>query len=255
MVGSVAEGIHHLGDPPQMHEFEEMYLNVRQAENRFLPDRQVLQLPNLTPGAPHYKEWTLRQVSTQRFLSYLGVQTSPGRILDLGCGNGWMSNQLATAQASQVVGLDINLEELNQAARLFNLNNLRICHGDIFQNIFPQDHFKYILLASTIQYFQDLHGLIKRLFFFLKPEGEIHILDSPLYSQQELQKARLRSQQYYRSIGFIGMANHYFHHSFSELEAFPWDFVFNPDSLKAKIRKVLRFPEPPFPWIRIKLAK
>ena len=54
------------------------------------------------------------------------------KILDVGCGNGWFSGQLAAIASAKVYALDLNRMELEQAARIFNLHNLILCYGNIF---------------------------------------------------------------------------------------------------------------------------
>lgn len=60
--------------------------------------------------------------------------------------------------------------------------------------------------------------MFDKLFLLLNTSGEIHIIDSPLYKISELEVARLKSQKYYKSIGFEGMSELYFHHSINEFE-------------------------------------
>ncbi len=42
-----------------------------------------------------------------------------GAILELGCGNGWLSHLLSQSLQRDVCGIDVNRTELTQAARMF----------------------------------------------------------------------------------------------------------------------------------------
>ncbi|NJN44700.1 MAG: class I SAM-dependent methyltransferase [Anaerolineae bacterium] len=84
----------------------ELYLRVREKEGRFLSDNLVLQLPNLPAKHPLAKEWRSRSISVSRLVRHLSGYPRPSNILEVGCGNGWLSNQLAHIPGAQVFGLD-----------------------------------------------------------------------------------------------------------------------------------------------------
>jgi hypothetical protein len=63
---------------------------------------------------------------------------------------------------------------------------------------------------------------------YLKPRGEIHLLDSPLYMDAEIEGAARRSRDYFASLGFPEMAEHYFHHRFASLGEFDYKFLYRP---------------------------
>ena len=231
--------------------FEKLYLEVRKAENRIYHDEEVKRLPYASVANPHYAEWNLRAISFQRVLKFLKSKTNYLKILDLGCGNGWFSSRLAALSNLEVYGLDVNYYELNQAVNIFHQPNLKFYYGDIFEDIFTCEIFDIIFLNSTIQYFGDLKALIIRLDDFQNNKGEIHILDSPLYTDESIYQAKKRSFSYYQSIGYSDMANHYFHHSYNELQNFKFEVLFNPNKVTSALKKLIRIKDSPFPWIRI----
>jgi ubiquinone/menaquinone biosynthesis C-methylase UbiE len=168
--------------------------------------------------------------------------------LDLGCGNGWLSSQLSKS-AHTVIGVDKNLHELKQAARIFSQNSrLSFFDADIFSAPFTFEYFDAIVLASAIQYFQDLPLLISTLMKYLKPQGEIHVIDSPLYSNDELEAATQRSQHYYTSLGFPEMASRYFHHHESTLKHVGAKMLYSPRSFSSRLNHLLGNNDSPFPW-------
>ena len=124
-------------------------------------------------------------------------------------------------------------------------------YGNIFENIFDENVFDLISLNSSIQYFDDLNTLIKRLFYFLTADGEIHIIDSPIYNQNELAGAKERTARYYISNGFPEMSKHYYHHTFEELKDFNYKILYDPKAVQNNLKKIFGFKESPFPWIRI----
>ncbi|MEW6285489.1 MAG: class I SAM-dependent methyltransferase [Chloroflexota bacterium] len=227
----------------------DLYLRVREKEGRLYSDELVARLPSVPDGHPLANEWGARSASASRLTRYLARGPEPLLILDLGCGNGWLANYIA-ASGHRVLGMDGNRLELRQAARVFLPNpNLHFLEADIFSAPFPFDSFDVILLASVIQYFPDLPALLDLLLKYLKPRGEIHIIDSPLYSDAEIDTAKERTRAYYASLGFPEMAEHYFHHRFSELNGFTWRILYRPRTLALHAKRLLRRIDSPFFWV------
>ena len=227
---------------------EAIYLKVRDKESRLLSDELVKQLPVLPNYAEHFQEWQLRRQTAEQFYDFIICLKQKVTILDLGCGNGWFSSKIASIPTTIVLGIDMNLLELQQASRLFVSENLRFYYGNIFEELFTANCFDIIVLNASIQYFFSIPQLFTLLFQLLKPNGEIHILDTPFYEQDELDKAKSRTDFYYKSLGFPEMANHYFHHSFQDLT--PYSHYFRKKI--TRWNKIFFKHKNPFPWIIIK---
>ena len=239
-------GISQMDDP-----FEKQYIRVSTLEKRMYDDDEVSNLPNMPVSHPHYEEWLARKWSSSKLIGYLGAQNKPLRILEVGCGNGWLSFQLSKLKNSRVVGQDINFTELQQAARVFNgYTKLRFIYGDMFSGILSDRRFDTIVFAASIQYFSSLQKILELSLDRLNPGGEIHIIDTHFYKPSELTVAKQKKETYYRSLGFPEMATYYFHHSLEELIGFRYQLLHNPWSLQHK----LFGSKHPFPWICIKQA-
>ena len=231
--------------------FESIYIAVRENEKRVYSDKEVKLLPNTNSSNPHKEEWKIRERSLQRFTNYIKKYDEKLNILDVGCGNGWFSANIANRNSINIYALDVNKFELEQAARVFNFKNIYFICGNIFDNIFEEHSYDIITLNSSIQYFDNFSTLIKRLFYFLTDEGEIHIIDSPIYNQNELAGAKERTARYYISNGFPEMAKHYYHHTFDELRDFNYKILYDPKAVQNNLKKIFGFKDSPFPWIRI----
>ena len=230
----------------------DLYLRIREKEGRLYSDDIVARLPLMPNGGALADEWRARSASASRLTQYLSHRPKPLNILDLGCGNGWFSNLLAKLE-HRIVGVDQNRYELKQAARLFSPNPcLFFIETDIFSAPFMPETFDVIILASVIQYFPELSALLAVLLRYLKLHGEIHIIDSPLYSEAELQAAVHRSGQYYSSLGFPEMAEHYFHHCLSDLDRFDAEWMYQPQSHIIRLKRLLGQVDSPFPWIMVR---
>lgn len=237
--------------------FENEYIRLREREGRVYTDEIVKSLPLFSAEHQLNKEWLSRSTSLNKLLTYLKNKGSGKFILEVGCGNGWLSHALAVSLGNEICAMDVNETELLQGARVFgDMKNLSFLYSDVFTFDFREQLFDTIVLASSVQYFPDVKGLVNRLLQILKPSGEIHILDSPLYSSTaEIEKARGRSAAYFQSLGFPGMTNKYFHHGLHQMNGLNYAFLSSPSSLINKIRrKILSTTESTFPWIVVRHA-
>ena len=228
---------------PEDTSFSNFYLLVRQKEQRILKDAEVRKLPFLDRD-----EWPYRIKSTQRFIDYISDKPEDLQILTIGCGNGWFSHKIAEIDTQNtVVGLDVNREELEQAARVFNKKNLRFVYANIFKTAtFFKGQFDIITLNGAIQYFPDIDELMKLLRSFLKENGEIHIIDSPFYKTSEILDAKRRSLEYYMNLGVPEMATHYYTHDQEHVRDFDILYQYKKNILHKLIGK----KDSPFSWYR-----
>ncbi len=230
-------------------EFEQLYTRLRQKEGRVYSDEEVVILPNLDNTHPHYKEWLIRKNSCRALLSYIKQRDTVLSILEAGCGNGWLSARLADAIDAEVTGLDINTSELEQAKRVFGKKaGLKFIKGSLETEALKNEKFDLIVFAASIPYFSSLKETISMAFEHLTLLGEIHIMDSPFYQQQEIEAAKKRTKEYFHALGFAGMEKYYHHHTLGELEPFQYKILHHPFSWKNK----LSIKKNPFYWITIK---
>jgi SAM-dependent methyltransferase len=230
----------------------DLYLHARKKEGRLYSDRIVARLPDIPADHPLVDEWRARAKSANRLAHYVALLPQSHRILELGCGNGWLSHRLASMGGVRVWGLDRGGSELAQACRLFHASNLAFLNADIFRSPFAPHSFDLIVLASVIQYFPDLAALLRALQDLLIPGREIHVLDSPLYNENELASARERTRAYYASLGFPEMADYYFHHTVSSLHPFSPHWLYRPRDWQTRFRRRLGQIMPPFAWFCIR---
>lgn len=229
--------------------FEKKYIMTRGLENRLYSDEEVMRLPEIYPGHTHQQEWELRKRSSRKLIRYLAAKGRPGSILEVGCGNGWLSHHLAGIPGSRVTGLDINFTELQQAARVFSDDpNLHFVHGDLRSGILGELSFRYIVFAASVQYFPSFKKIVHLALSYLDTGGELHITDTHFYKAGEIDAAKRRTQGYYASLGYPEMADFYFHHDMADLQSFDHRWLSDPHSIANRIRGRRQG----FPWIRIK---
>jgi len=218
-------------------DFEDLYIEVRQKEKRVLSDCEVMFLPEIDAAHIYFHEWETRKRSSKRLIAYLEKKNKPLRILEVGCGNGWLSSKCAAIASADVVGIDINDVEITQAKRLFKKDNLQFKWNSFNPKFFLDQKFDIILFAASIQYFHSIKTVLYNALSCLNETGEIHIIDSHFYRNNEIKNAVRRTKDYYSALGYPQMAAYYFHHSLNDLDEFNCQMLANPRSLYNAITK------------------
>jgi len=227
-------------------DFEDLYLAVRMRENRLYSDEELLHLPDIDPGHINAEEWKIRKRSADRLISYLRKKHRSLRILEVGCGNGWLSAKMADIPGSYVTGLDINQTEIAQANRVFVKDNLEFMYDLFNEDTFEDEKFDVIVFAASLQYFQSAKKTLELALSLLQDRGEVHVVDTYFYKTEELAKANERSRSYYNALGFPQMADHYFHHAMDDLAGLKHHILLNPESMLSLLAK-----RGPFHWITV----
>lgn len=221
-------------DPPG--EFEAVYGAARQVEGRILSDEEVLRLPH-GKGLKHEAEWRVRALGRDRLVQALNTRGLGLRILEVGCGNGWLSAQLHRS-GHHVLGIDRFTSELRQAARVF-AGGPEFARADLSCEALPAAYFDAVVFAASIPYFNDLTATLDRARSLLRSGGESHVLDSMLYADEHAASAaRTRTTAYYQRLGLPEMAAHYQAHLLDDL-------------LRFEGAQVLHGPDRPSLWSRL----
>lgn len=227
--------------------FGELYIDVRYKEKRVLTDCQVMFLPDIDPKHIHFNEWEIRKRSSQRLIDCLKAKGRPLNILEIGCGNGWLSAKMAAVKNTTVKGIDANELEIKQAKRVFTNTNLEFFYAGFDPEMFGDERFDVIVFAASVQYFSSLPDVLQSALSRLTKNGEVHLTDTHFYSPSEAASAAQRTFDYYESMGYPEMAAHYFHHTVNDLRGFNYRVLFNPHRLINKFTK-----KDPFYWIVVK---
>jgi SAM-dependent methyltransferase len=153
---------------------------------------KIPQLPGETETALVYRRsramFAYQRDSTDQFWRRIAPEpdVQGARILDLGCGHGVLSVDLARRGAVEVVGLDLDTDAITFASNhvpdefpglsgklRFVSHDIAVLSGsERFDFIFSKDAFEHIL---------DLEGVVGHIHRLLKPGGQLILGTSPLY--------------------------------------------------------------------------
>jgi len=226
--------------------FEEQYLAVRDKEKRILNLDEIRNLPFVSPSSPDHLLWKIRRKNLSRFFKYISAKKGLN-ILDVGCGNGFFSNAMQQ-KGNYVTGLDVNFTELKQAAAAFPLSGVKWICADILNDALPKEKYELITFCCSFQYFGEPELILERCKQILSPGGEIHIIDSPFYTEQSWSEAKTNSEKYYQQMGVGSMSSYYFHHTLDVFKNFNYSVLYRPKKLLAKL-----FNDSPFLWLVVKV--
>jgi ubiquinone/menaquinone biosynthesis C-methylase UbiE len=206
-----------------------IYIALRTKESRLYTDAAVSKLPEVNHDHIHYKEWKVRQNSCKVLIKYIRKKKRPLHILEVGCGNGWLANKISEVSNVHVTGLDINTVELAQAARVFmRRSNLQLIHGDLRSGTLAGNEYDLVIFAASLQYFPSAADIIRCAQALLREDGEVILMDTIFYTEDQLPAARKRTAAYFEGIGFPQMSAWYFHHSLHSLQGLNYKVISKP---------------------------
>jgi ubiquinone/menaquinone biosynthesis C-methylase UbiE len=222
--------------------FEEEYKSIRDKEGRWLSDEAVKKLPLIDVSSPMVSEWKKRAWMLNKLETYMSLG-SFDNVLDIGCGNGWMTNRISKLAQNNTTGLDVGKKELEQAARCFGNEKVQFtCCSD--WSLLPKEGFDLITFAGSFHYFDPTPDFWEMLLSLLRTGGEIHILETQFYQAKEVAAAQQRSQEYFEKMG--ATVDYYKHLSWDVLPE-NHEIIYLPGGLNKLFKN-----RSPFPWIRIR---
>ncbi len=168
---------------------------------------------------------------------------TPGlRVLDVGCGTGSISSDIAkrVGPTGYVIGID-NTEKfiISGMEKYKSTSNLKLIHEDIF-NYNPDERFDLIVSARTLQWLSNPLDAIKKMRTLLKTGGLLSVLD---YNHETIEwtpeppkTMKLFYQAFLKWRSDAGMNNHIALdlHSYFQEAGFHSVRIFNSDELYKK---------------------
>lgn len=116
-------------------------------------------------ASKHQKEWGNQLIAALEF-------NGKERILDLGCGDGVLTERLARlVPEGSVLGIDASMGMI-RTARQLQRENLSFASMDINSMCF-HDEFDVIFSNAALHWIKDHHNLLQRTFAALRPDGKV----------------------------------------------------------------------------------
>lgn len=164
------------------------YETIRQAEGRGSSDPEFYRaLPFEDRSGNMPKMWQMRAASFKTFMDK-AVRPLPQKkmsILELGAGNGWLSNRLALLGHS-VDAVDLLTNDWDGlGAHVHYESAFRPVQAAFDALPFKSHRYDLIVFNASFHYSEDFDFTFNRVLKLLTREGVLAIMDTPVYSREE----------------------------------------------------------------------
>ena len=185
------------------------YETVRHAEGRGTDDPAYYRaLPYRDLSGRMTADWKIRAASFDAFLKKvvlpLEKKTLSLSILDLGAGNGWLSNHLAQ-RGHIVAAVDLTANDFDGLGCYRHYDSVFTPLQAEFDRLpFPDGTTDLLIFNASLHYSVNIHDTLKEALRVLAPAGLIVILDSPVYKNAAsgAQMVREREALFLKQFGF-----------------------------------------------------
>jgi SAM-dependent methyltransferase/uncharacterized protein YbaR (Trm112 family) len=192
------------------HRFIEEYETVRRFEGRGSADAEYYRaLPYKDLSGKFSKDWAIRarsfEVLVKKLLTPVQAQLErPLKVLDLGAGNGWLSNRLAS-QGDWVVAVDLLVNEQDGLGAWKYYEHPFTPVQAEFHHLPIMDGFADVaIFNASFHYSENYEETLKEALRALDQEGMVVIIDSPIYRRRESGEKMVaeREESYQAQYGF-----------------------------------------------------
>jgi SAM-dependent methyltransferase len=160
-------------------------------------------LPRVADDDPQRRIWRIREKNFDRLL-HLMSNAMPQTILDIGAGNGWLSNQLAR-RGHRVAAVDL-LDDARDGlgAWPYYVTGFACYQAEFDRLPFDGEQFDWVVFNAALHYSTDLRVTLGEARRVTRPGGRIVVMDSPFYAEASSGVAMVaeRESDFARTFGF-----------------------------------------------------
>ncbi len=147
-----------------------------------MADADYRNLPSVPPADVHAREWTVRRETYHHLLRHvLAPGRQPSAILDLGAGNGWLSNRLSTL-GHHVVAVDVSDDECDGLGVVPRYSTEMVAVQADFDALpLAASQFDIVLFNGSLHYATNPAQTLGAVHRLLQPGGTLVVMDSPMF--------------------------------------------------------------------------
>ena len=186
------------------------YETIRRSEGRGSNSENYYRaLPFKDLSGRHKADWRIRARSFNALVNKVltrlqGPLERSLKVLDLGAGNGWLSNRLA-AQGDRVFAVDLLINDLDGLGAWKYYEHTFTPIQAEFNHLPIADHFAdTVIFNASFHYSENYAESLKEALRVLSRQGSVVIMDSPVYRRVESgrQMVQEREAQFKEKYGF-----------------------------------------------------
>lgn len=177
------------------------YESVRRSEGRGSSSANYYRaLPLKDLSGRYTKDWRIRarsfNVLTKRVLTGLQVPLERSlKVLDLGAGNGWLSNRLS-AQGDRVIAVDLLVNDLDGLGAWKHYEHSFTPVQAEFHHLPVMDRFAdAVIFNASFHYSENYSETLKEALRVLSTQGRVIIMDSPVYRRADSGQQMVRERE------------------------------------------------------------
>ncbi|MEW5830827.1 MAG: class I SAM-dependent methyltransferase [Chloroflexota bacterium] len=166
------------------------YEAVRRFEGRGSPDDDYYRaLPFRDLSGKFSSDWAIRARSYRLLVRDVLTRLQerlqrPLHVLDLGAGNGWLSNRLA-AQGDRAVAVDLLVNETDGLGAWKHYEHRFTPVQAVFERLPLMDRFAdAVVFNASFHYSENYEATLREALRVLAPQGRVVIMDSPVYRRR-----------------------------------------------------------------------
>jgi len=153
---------------------------------------EYCRLPDVQAGNPQADVWRVRKESFDRLVSLLEGQFLS--ILDLGAGNGWLSHR-STELGHDLVAVDwLDDDKDGLGAHRHYPVHFTCVQADFEALPLMANQFDVVIFNASLHYTFDIERVLCKVREMIKPEGQLFVMDSPIFHSDESGQTMLREQ-------------------------------------------------------------
>jgi ubiquinone/menaquinone biosynthesis C-methylase UbiE len=163
------------------------YESIRRSEGRGSTSADYYRALPFKDLSGHYRaDWRIRARSFNLLVKNVLTRLQNPlerslKILDLGAGNGWLSNRLS-AQGDRVIAIDLLVNELDGLGSWKYYEHTFTPVQAVFNHLPIMDRFAdAVIFNASFHYSEDYAATLKEALRVTSPAGLIVIMDSPVY--------------------------------------------------------------------------
>jgi 2-polyprenyl-3-methyl-5-hydroxy-6-metoxy-1,4-benzoquinol methylase len=112
------------------------------------------------------------------------------KILDLGCGTGWLVNEISKVGAKKVIGVDPSERNITWGKQLFPEINI---YQHSLESFPIKEKFDYIISIMTFNHVSNVDLALQKISYLLEPKGRLQII-IPSYDYFRLKRNNYRKE-------------------------------------------------------------